>query len=219
MLVVFVLVVVVVIAQDAYLKKFPLLIQRESAYILWLLVVGLSGLFGGYAFKQLNPLVTLSVISLSLILAIYYTQPIYTQIAEKELSKNATFQTTLYSCGCASLSTLLKQLHVGVSEREACRVSDTTRDGTNPGQIRYTLAHYHIRFQTLQRKKQLGQLSAPALLFVDRRGGYENHTIVLLKKRGERFIVFDPMEGWQNLSEQKLQKIWHGNGVEVESKL
>lgn len=199
---------------DRCLEKLPLILQRESAFSLWLSIGALSALFGGYARKNnkfLSVIVTVAFIPLF----IFYTQPIYTQISPKESTKKVTYQTTLYSCACASLSTLLKQLGKPISERMACKESDTTRDGTSAGQLRYALARFDVAYASLHEKKRLQELSLPALLFVDRRGGYENHTIVLLKKERNRYIAFDPMEGWQSLHTQRLEKIWHGNGIEI----
>ena len=53
-----------------------------------------------------------------------------------------------------------------------------------------------------------------AILFVDRRGGYENHATVYLGKK-EKYDLFDPMEGFRKLDGQQLHKIWHGRGVVV----
>ena len=203
-----------VVYHDDYLETLPLFIQRESAYLLWIAIGTIAALFVGYTFLS-KKLLSLGVAVVFVPLFIFYTQPIYPQIHARENFKNVSYQSTLYSCACASLSTLLKQFRIPFTERLACKMTDTTRDGTNAGQLRYALDYFHFRFRTLHGKKHLQELKPPALLFVDRRGGYENHTVVFLKKNRNFYIVFDPMEGWQYLNKKQLGKIWHGNGIEV----
>ena len=213
-LVLFAFLSAVYIYHDDYLQTLPLVVQRESAYLLWLGIGALVALYSGYTLLD-KKLLSLSAVIVFLPLFVFYTQPIYTSIPPKDPSKKQTYQTTLYSCACASLSTLLKHFGIPVSERLACKVTDTTRDGTNAGQLRYALSYFHFRFTTLHKKKRLEELTPPALLFVDRREGYENHTVVLFKKERNNYTIFDPMEGWQRLNGAMLGSIWHGNGIEI----
>ena len=94
-----------------------------------------------------------------------------------------------------------------------------TRYGTHAGEMRYALAKLRFPFKTLHKTKPPTDVNPPAILFVDRRGGYENHAVVYLEKRDSRYRLFDPMIGYRELNTSTMETIWHGNGIEVDATL
>ena len=209
------LVLAFVLEHDSLLAKLPLWMQKEMTLLLWLDLGGVVGLLNAYYITLKRVILTI-LLDLAFLLPFwYYNQPVYKFVNPMDITPYVTYQTTLYSCACASLSTLAKQQGIAVSEREACRLMGTTRYGSNPGQIRYAAKKLGFNYKTLFGKTDIEQVSPPAVLFADRRGGYENHAVAYIKKKGRKYLLFDPMEGWKVLDHKQMQRIWHGRGIEL----
>ncbi len=198
---------------DRLLERFPLWLQVWLIPLVWYLLGALIGLLGGSLAARRRLSFVIPVLIAHGGVFAYYNEPIYETIPSVDPLPLYTNQTTLYSCACAALSTALKFKGLQIGEREACRLVGTTRYGSTPAQIRYALTKLGIAYRMIDDKNT--SLHPPAILFVDRRGGRENHAVTLLRRRGDLFIIFDPMEGLRRLRSNELEKIWHGRGVEL----
>ncbi len=200
---------------DSLLAKLPFWLQWNMTLVLWLALGGILGLLSvNYIYLKR---ITLTVLlnTLFLLSFWYYNEPVYTLIKPTNTASKVTNQTTLYSCACASLSTIAKHKGLHVSERDACKIIGTTRYGSNPGQIRYAVKKLGFHYKTLFGETDINEVHPPAILFMDRRGGYENHAVAYLKKTKNGFLLYDPMEGWMLLERKQIRKIWHGRGIEL----
>ena len=200
---------------DPLLIKLPLWIQKNITLLLWLALGGVLGLLSvNYLYlKRIMLALLLNLLFFGLFW--YYNEPIYKSISPIDPIADVTNQTTLYSCACASLSTIAKHKGIDISEREACRLIGTTRYGSNPGQIRYAAQQLGFNYKTLFGDVDIEKVHPLAILFADRRGGYENHAVAYTKKVGSNYLIFDPMEGWRLLNRKQMQRIWHGRGIEL----
>jgi len=207
----------VISVNDKWLIIFPLYIQKNVTLVSWYVLAGILALISLY-FYQFGKKWYIVLIHLGFLPLFYYVnQPIYAYVNTNDdmFKSKVTEETTLYSCACAALSTLTKQigLHI-IDEKEACRILGTTRIGSTTGQMRYALTTLDIPYDALF-DTSLDKIRTPAILYVDRRGGRENHAIVYLRKEGGYYLVYDPMEGRRKLSKRDLYAIWHGHGIEV----
>ena len=204
-----------VIQYDVLLVKLPLWMQKNITLILWLILGGILGLLSvNYIYlKRVAATLLLNLLFIGLFW--YYNEPIYKTINPIDPIADVTNQTTLYSCACASLSTIAKHKGIRISERKACKLIGTTRYGSNPGQIRYAARELGFGYRTLFGDISIEKVHPPAILFTDRRGGYENHAVAYIKRVGANYLLFDPMEGWRLLSHKQMQRIWHGRGIEL----
>ena len=200
---------------DAMLCRLPLWLQRHITLLIWLTLGALVGLVSVVYLHLKRIFLSILLNAVYLLSFWYYNEPVYSSISPIDPLPNVTNQTTLYSCACASLSTIAKHKGIRISEREACRLIGTTRYGSNPGQIRYAANELGFSFKTLPGSVDIAKVHPPALLFVDRRGGYENHAVAYLSKKDGKYILFDPMEGWRFLDRKQMQSIWHGRGIEL----
>ena len=200
---------------DAFLMQLPLWLQRYITLFVWLELGGVVGLLSANYLHIKRTFLAIMLNTLYLLCFWYYNEPIYSSISPLDITPNVTNQTTLYSCACASLSTIAKQKGKSLNERDVCRLIGTTRYGSNPGQIRYAIKQLGFGFKTLFGVEDIKDVHPPAILFTDRRGGYENHAVAYLKKEGEKYLLFDPMEGWRLLDHKQMQSIWHGRGIEL----
>ncbi len=201
---------------DAWLSTLPLLMQKNITLLQWYVLGCMVVMVSVYFFYRKNPgrIVVLHLVFLALFY--YVNEPVYPYVQAVNNPKVPfTEETTLYSCACAALSTLLKQLGIKeVGEKEACQVMGTTRNGSGAGQIRYAFGRLGIAYKALF-NASIDAVSAPAILFVDRRGGHENHAVVYLGMKNGLYSIYDPMEGRKTLSKNVLDALWHGRGVEV----
>ena len=200
---------------DSLLVKLPLWLQWKITLVLWLALGGILGLLSVNYLYLRRTLLTVLLNTLFLLSFWYYNEPVYDFINPIDTVTKFTNQTTLYSCACASLSTIAKQRGLQISERDACRIIGTTRYGSNPGQIRYAAKKLGFHYKTLFGDTDITEVHPPAILFMDRRGGYENHAVAYLKIEGKKYLLFDPMEGWRLLDHKQVQSIWHGRGIEL----
>lgn len=199
---------------DTLLIMLPLFLQRNITLIIWFSLGLLIGYLGSIVISKIQKILYGVVVLIFVWLFYDYNLQIYTQIAAKKANAVYTEQTHLYSCSCAALSTLSNVCGYKLNERDACKMMGTTKFGSNPGQLRYALGRLGFRYQMISPNDTIETLKPPAILFVDRRGGHENHAVVYLDKK-EKYNLFDPMEGLQKLDWHQLQKIWHGRGVAV----
>lgn len=199
---------------DAILMSLPLPLQRNITLIVWFSLGLFIGYLGSILISKRQKIAFFVVSTIFVWLFYDYNLPIYTQIAAKKANTVYTAQTHLYSCSCAALSTLSNICRHQLNEREACKMMGTTKFGSNPGQLRYALDRLGFHYHIISLSDTIETLKPPAILFVDRRGGDENHAVVYLGKK-EKYNLFDPMEGLQKMDRQQLQKIWHGHGVAV----
>ena len=201
---------------DPWLFTLPLLLQKNITLIQWYVLGSVVVMLSVYFFyrKKRWHIVVLHLLFIPLFYDV--NEPIYPYVqAVNNPNIPVTQETTLYSCACAALSTLLKQLGIkDIGEKEACKLMGTTRNGSGAGQIRYAFGKLGIAYHALY-DASIDSVHTPAILFVDRRGGYENHAVVYLGKENRYYQVYDPMEGYKKLSKESLKRLWHGRGVEV----
>jgi hypothetical protein len=201
---------------DPWLSTLPLLLQKNITLIQWYILGSVVVMLSVYFFyrKKRWHIVVLHLVFIPLFY--YVNAPIYPFVQAVNNPKiPVTQETTLYSCACAAFSTLLKQLGIkDIGEKEACELMGTTRNGSGAGQIRYAFDKLGIPYHALY-GVPIDAVHTPAILFVDRRGGHENHAVVYLGKENGYYRIYDPMEGSKKLSGSKLMTLWHGHGVEV----
>ena len=199
---------------DTLLMILPLSLQRNIILMIWIPLGMLIGFLGGIVVSTTQKILFTVITAIFVWLFYDYNQPIYTQITAKKVNTVYTEQTHLYSCSCAALSTLSHICGYRLNERDACKLLGTTKFGSNPGQLRYALSRLGFHYRMISIHDTIKTLKPPAILFVDRRGGYENHAVVYLDKK-KKYYLFDPMEGLLKMDRQQLQKIWHGRGIAV----
>ncbi len=209
---------------DTLAQTFPLLLQRYTVLFVWMLIGLFLPLFSGYVLsvlaKEKRRIFFAAVILLDLFfldLAYDRNTPVYREIVPLRPKRTpVTFQTTLYTCAPASLSTIIRSYGKELNEYDAARMTGTTRYGTTAGQLRYALDQLGFGYETLNgRYESLGDVEPRAILFIDRRDGYENHAVAYWGKAGDRYRILDPMDGDLLLSAAEIAKRWHGNGIRV----
>ena len=208
---------------DRLAQIYPLILQRYMVISIWFILSCFLAYLGGYsltiAFKENRNIFSACIIVLNGIFLYLYMScnaPIYDKIKQSNIENYYVAQTTLYSCAPASFAMIARSYGFKISEREASKQMRTTSYGTTAGEIRYALYQLGFKYEMLDQKySDLSLLHSKAILFVDRRGGYENHSVAYVGQEGGKYKVLDPMEGIRLLSKEEVDCIWHGNGLKV----
>lgn len=198
-------------------------LQNNMVFLIWF-ILGLFLFFlSGYALfiaikRQKIRFSVFIVVTDIFFLYLYhnYNTPVYHHIMARDSNEIYMQQSSLYSCAPTSFAMIAKTYGLKLNEREATRLMGTTKFGTTAGQIRFTLDQLGFRFSMLnQQYSTLDQIDTKAILFIDRQGGYENHSVAYFGKVGDRYQLFDPMDGIRLLSSKEVERIWHGNGIKI----
>jgi len=208
---------------DRLAQQLPYIVQKEMVHIVWVLLGLFLALLSGFtlfmAFKKHKILFAGFVVLINLLFAYVaytYNRAVYYDIQALHSDTIYIEQTSLYSCAPTAFAMIARSYGLNLNEREATHLMGTTELGTTAGQIRSTLKTLGFSYEMLnQNYTNLDLIQTKAILFVDRRGGYENHSVAYFGRVDNRYKLLDPMEGERLLSQEELHHIWHGNGVRI----
>lgn len=185
-----------------------------------------AGLFAGYAQGALVGRIKLSRVGkkvffpliLFLVLAAPYLKPIARPLDAKSIrdvwSDGVCLQSTPSTCGPASAATLLRANGKTVSEKELAMEAFTSSTGTEIWYLARALRRHGATVGYFLDQPQPAQLRFPAIAGVrlSADGSGAGHFIAILEKRGENYIVADPMLGRLLLSAKDLQASYFFTG-------
>lgn len=144
-------------------------------------------------------------------------RPIADALTERRAPTGVIMQTSSSSCTAATLANIAAFFGDPLTERDAAALLGTTPFGTSPGQMRYALTELGIEFTMLPGTPDaLASLEAPAILSVDHpTTGPESHSVGYFGRCEDgTYEIWDPLIGKRCLTEERLLKTWHGNGIQ-----
>lgn len=150
------------------------------------------------------------------ILMVPYVKPIAAPLEELppgQWKQGVAIQTTLATCGPASAATLLRQFNIAASERDLARECFSYRGGTENWYVARALQRHGLRTQYRLTAAQPATLPVPSLAGVQFGGpGTGGHFITLLGRRGDSYIVGDPLVGKLVLTPARLRSRYYFTG-------
>lgn len=184
---------------------------------LWVLPLGASG----GAVAALLPRRALMLGLLPTVGAVLgpFLKPVLAPLPEREFrevwTKDVCIQSTLSTCGPASVATVLRALRHEATEREIARAAHSYRGGTEA----WYLARW-LRTAGFDATFHLGNgfpagVRWPALVGVTVGEG-RGHFIPILGRDGDNYLVGDPMIGPERLSREALERRYGFTGFALE---
>lgn len=209
---------------DSICQDLPLWLQRNANETTWLLIGALFAFLSGFtvylALRTGHPKrsqLTLAVVLVNLAIFIvnWRLNSGIADFLEHRTKDGVVVQSTGASCAAATLSNIANHYGTAISEPEAAQLMGTTTLGTSPGEMRYALQRLGIGYRTLnERHSDLSRIRPPAMLFVDHPAvGSEGHVVAYFGMSGQNFEIWDPLVGKTFWSKQRVQEVWHGNGI------
>jgi ABC-type bacteriocin/lantibiotic exporter with double-glycine peptidase domain len=130
-----------------------------------------------------------------------------------EWSDGVCMQSTLSTCGAASLATVLTFLGEVANEAELAKEAHSYRGGTEAWYLaRAARARgFGVRFEIAS--GFAGEGDFPAVVGV--RLGVVGHFIPILRREGAQFLVGDPIRGRELLSKEELQERYDFTGFSM----
>lgn len=184
---------------------------------LWVLPLGL---FGGCAAALLPrrwlvlPLLATTGAALG-----PFLKPVLAPLPEREFrevwTKTVCVQSTLATCGPASLATILRAMGREAKDRDIARAAHSYRGGTEAWYLaRYARAR-GLNAEFRHGKGFPAEVRWPAIVGVTVEEGRE-HFLPILGREGDRYFVGDPMIGPERLSREELEKRYGFTGFALE---
>jgi len=211
---------------DAFFLTFPLLYQKYTMVITWVVIISYLAFMSGFTLYVTHKLeakkfkiylLALLILNVALFMN-HYQKNSYGGAEVKEYNASERFikQSTNFSCTSASICTVARAFDMNVSEKKVAKLSRLTSLGANAGQVRFALDKLGIKYHSLTAQfTNPNKIKAPAILYVDNPVvGFEGHAIVYFGKSHYGYKIWDPVGLNIYLSEEELRAIWHGNGVE-----
>ena len=216
----------ILLQNDLLLEKTPLFFQRLSTLYTWGIfasfITFVSGfvLLYSYLREENVKRYMLSLLVLNILFFVLFfriNQPISDLITVSASKDNGYMQTTDYSCTAASLATIIHRSGRRTNEKQIAYLSGLTKFGATSGQLRYTLSVLGLAFSTLHdTDKKLKDIKPPVLLYIDNAVlGKESHAVVYWRHTGTACTLWDPLKGKRVIEDKEIEKIWHGNGIQV----
>jgi len=216
---------IIIIYHDPWAEALPPVFQSYSIHILWSAVAVLFGFVANFTLYlciiKKHPqarLLTLAIITIFITLSIHYHRSltaIYSKLTE-EKNGDIVLQTSGSSCVAASLANVSNIRGVNLTEKQAAKLLHTTSKGSGPCQLRYALTKLNIPYQTLRLKEpDLKQVHPPAILYVDHpQVGKESHAVTFIATSDKGYEIWDPLIGRVYWSQQDIDSLWHGKGIQ-----
>ena len=211
---------------DTLLEKTPLLFQRLSTLYTWSMFALFITFASGFALtlsyllqkKMKSYLPSLLLLNLLFFILFFrINQPISDLIKVQVAKEKGYMQTTDFSCTSASVATIVLRSGRVADEKRIASLSGLTKFGATSGQLRYALDILGLGYETVHDSpKKLKALLAPVLIYIDHSTiGKEGHAVVYLDHNSSGYSLWDPLQGHRMVSDQEMDKIWHGNGIIV----
>lgn len=167
--------------------------------------------------------VKLAIACAGILVALGYLQvrgvwPVACQLRHMETPEGYVLQTSVYSCGAASLANVARQLGVPATEQQMARLARTTCTGTSPGQALHALRQVGLKgIKRTATSADLLRLRNPCILLVEYPGmGPDSHAVALLASTNGAFRIVDPLVGPETWSVGRLNSVWLGHTIECE---
>jgi len=187
------------------------------------LLASFAGLLAGWMQVRVAPQMKLSAIGKRILVPVVlgftlamphlkpWLRPLRTSQLHEEWKADVCMQSTLSTCGPASAATIVRQLDGRVTERDLANEALTCRSGTEDWYLARAL---HRRgFSTAFLLSTPSDALLPAIAGVRLRSlGNSGHFIALLERRGDAFVVADPMEGLSTNSLANLEEVYEFTG-------
>lgn len=175
---------------------------RGTEFLLILIGVagGMSSTFLSKTFRSL-PLVGVVVFSF-----VPFIKPVVGPLSHEELqdrwNQNVCLQSAPSTCGAASTATVARYLGLQVSEAEIAKEAYSYQGGTEAWYLARVLRKRGLlaRFDFSQNPPDDENL--PAIAGV--RLGITGHFIAILERKGDRYLVGDPLRGQETLTREEL---------------
>ena len=210
---------------DEFCQILPLTLQQMAEPLVWLLSVPMFAAFAGwltyFAIRTHDPqsgflLRSMTLMGVLLLLTGFRANAGVSHLLWQRVTPDGiVLQTSHFSCVAATVANMAGLCGQAISEKEAAELMRTTRSGTSMAGIRSGLTKLGIPHQTLPRSQNLiSRIDFPALLLVDHpTAGYESHALLYRQPQGDRFELWEPMDGRLLMTEAQIATFWHGRGV------
>ena len=148
-----------------------------------------------------------------------FLKPVLAPLPENEFrevwTKEVCIQSTLATCGPASLATVLRARGVEVRERDMARAAHSYRGGTEAWYLAREARARGMQAKFLREAGFPEAVRWPAIMGVKVEEG-RGHFIPFLGREGERFLVGDPMIGPEKLTREELERRYRFTGFALE---
>jgi hypothetical protein len=148
-----------------------------------------------------------------------FLKPVLAPLPEKEFrevwTKNVCIQSTLATCGPASLATILRARGIEARERDIARAAHSYRGGTEAWYLAREARARGLRATFRREAGFPGQVRWPAIVGVKVEDGL-GHFIPFLGREEGRFLVGDPMIGPERLTREELERRYRFTGFALE---
>ncbi|BCM88647.1 hypothetical protein IAD21_00488 [Abditibacteriota bacterium] len=150
------------------------------------------------------------------VLAVPYIKPVIAPIRRPlhdQWSEGVCLQSSSSTCGPCSASTLLKQFNIAVSERDLARECFSYRGGTENWYVARALRQHGVKANYLITSPEPATLPIPAMAGVQMGGvRWGGHFITILGRKGDSYIIGDPLVGRLVLTPQQLRSRYYFTG-------
>lgn len=197
----------------------------EARYLicLWITLIGamvyLYAFAATLAFDTRHPERKALIVAVALTLAavqvmiVRSQRPIAPDLKHTVDADGVVLQTSGVSCVAASSANMLRRRGIEVTERQMAEALGTTAMGTTAGAAVEMFAARGIACRKTQGAATA--LSSPAMLMIDHPlAGPESHAVTYVGRAGERFEIWDPLEGRRLFDEAALTAHWSGRAIE-----
>lgn len=148
-----------------------------------------------------------------------FLKPVLAPLPEREFrevwTKAICIQSTLATCGPASLATILHATGREAKERDIARAAHSYRGGTEAWYLARHARALGLKAQFRQEEGFPTKVRWPAIVGVTVEEG-RGHFIPILGREGDRYLVGDPMIGLERLSREELEKRYGFTGFALE---
>lgn len=171
------------------------------------LVVFLGIASGALASLLPRPVLILPLFGFMAMAVLPYLKPLVGPLADEAFREkwegNACLQSTLSTCGPASVSTIMHRLGVPVSEREIARAAYTYTGGTEAWYLARYIRSKGLKARFLFKKAFAPSEGLPAVVGV--LVGNCGHFIAVLEVKNDQVVFVDPMFGPEQLALSEFQ--------------
>jgi len=139
--------------------------------------------------------------------------PLDTNLLQDRWKGDACLQSTLSTCGPASVASALKHFGVYLSERDIAREAHSYTGGTEAWYLARVVRNKGFCADFVIRKQLILDIPVPAMIGV--RMGGTGHFIVILSRQGNTITFVDPLSGEETLAADELLRRYHFTGFHM----